>query len=174
MGIVQILEAMQSQLKSDLPEVVAKLREIERARKEPSIDHPGPEIVLHNLGPSDSARTTPPDLSDVHVKLDSLLNLHQAIVDLNSRAMITTSPSVQADRELRSAQALEFSAKVARIHQHFYWQSLILNQKLNNLLNLAQSQEAQRAIQNEQQADSSRYLNELNAVRHIHFVRFRV
>ena len=43
---------------------------------------------------------------------------------------------------------------------------------MNELLNRARSGESQQTAQNEQQADSARYLNELNTVSRIHFPNY--
>lgn len=124
--IMRILEAMQTQLRSDLPQVLAKLQKIDRVREGAPIDHPSPKVVLNNLESSGGVKTAPIDLSDIHAKLDSLLNLHEAIIDLKKRIEITTSPSVQADRDLHSAQALELSAQVACVYYMFIKHFLII------------------------------------------------
>jgi hypothetical protein len=107
-GIVQTLEKMQIQLKSDLPKMMARLEEMKMSQDDGS----RPSSVLNNLGPSRDAIALPDNLSDVHAKLDSLLSIRQS--DECKHNQVTTSPSTRADRDLRSAQALEISAQVIR------------------------------------------------------------
>jgi hypothetical protein len=115
LGIVQMLEEMRARLKADLPEMMAKLREIKSSRGGDTTKDSSPSNVLHNIGPSSNAVTLPLDLSDVHAKLDNLLSMRQ--LDDDKQNQVTTSLAVQAERDLRSAQALELSAQV-RIHLH--------------------------------------------------------
>ena len=111
--IVQILEEMRVRLKADLPEMMAKLDEIKGSRGGDTIGGSSPGNVLHNLGPSSNAAISPLDLSDIHTKLDNLLSVRQP--DEDKQNQVTTGLAAQAERDLRSAQAVELSAQV-RIH----------------------------------------------------------
>lgn len=165
-GIVQTLAEMRAQLKSDLPEMMTRLQEIKAI-------HEGGDLMVNslpgnvnNIGRPIDIRTLPFDLSEILAKLDKLLSMRQA--DEDKHKQITTSPSTQAERELRSTQALELSAQV-RTHAELLWAIyLTIFQKVNELLSRTRSGEAQLSAQSEQQADNNRYLNELNTVSHIH------
>jgi hypothetical protein len=110
-GIVQTLAEMRAQLKSDLPEMMARLQEIKATREAGDLMADSlPENAVDNIGRSIDIRTLPFDLSDILAKLDKLLSIHQA--DEDKHKQITTSPSTQAERELRSTQALELSTQV--------------------------------------------------------------
>lgn len=110
-GIVQTLAEMQAQLKSDLPEMVARLKEIIVSREDGDlIKDSNPGNILSNVGASNDAAASPLDLSDVHAKLDNLLSMRK--LDEDVRGKIVNSSSMQAERDLRSAQALELSNQV--------------------------------------------------------------
>jgi hypothetical protein len=170
-GIVQTLAEMQTQLKSDLPEMMAKLQEIKAiGERSDLIADSLPGNAINNNGRSIDIRTLPFDISDILAKLDKLLSIHQS--DEDKHKQITTSPSTQAERELRSTQVLELSAQVrthAELLRAIY---LTIFQKVKELLSRARSGEAQQSAQSEQHADSNRYLNELNAVSHIHLMDY--
>jgi hypothetical protein len=168
---VQTLAEMQTQLKSDLPEMMAKLQEIKAIREGSDLMADSlPGNAVNNNGRSIDIRTLPFDISDILAKLDKLLSIHQP--DEDKHKQITTSPSTQAERELRSTQALELSTQVCTHAELLRAIYLTIFQKVNELLSRARSGEAQQSAQSEQQADNNRYLNELNAVSHIHLMDY--
>jgi len=170
-GIVQTLAEMQAQLKYDLPEMIARLQEIKFSHKDGDLIKDSlPGNVINNIGRSSDVGTQPFDLSDVHVKLDNLLSIRQPDEDKHNQ--IVVSPSTQAERELRSAQALALSAQVRTDVAFLRDVYLHIFQKVNELLGRARSGEAQQSVQIEQQADNTRYLNELNTVSYMHAMNF--
>ncbi|KAG2750233.1 hypothetical protein P692DRAFT_20729779 [Suillus brevipes Sb2] len=148
-SIMKILDVMQTQLKSSLPRVLEKLDAI-HDNQEREISTSRASITMNNLGHSSTA--TPPtegstpslnvDLSDIYAKLDELASLYKT-------GNTPTSPTVGS-----SPENAEASEKLA--HR-------LLDDKLKAVLDYLNADEEQTKVQLEQQADSVRYLNELNS-----------
>ena len=107
-GIVQRLEAMQTQLDNGLPGIVHKLQEITNLHLGDLTNE------MRNLAPtSPNAMNAPAtaELATIHAKLDDLLALQKDLVE-GAKSGIAASPSLQAERDLLKAEALEQSAQV--------------------------------------------------------------
>ncbi|KAG2036076.1 hypothetical protein BDR03DRAFT_960707 [Suillus americanus] len=149
-SIMKILDVMQTQLKSSLPRILEKLDAIhDNQEREMSTSHAS--ITMNNLGlpfstPTPSAEGSTPclnvDLSDIYAKLDELALLYKT-------GNAPLSPTVGSPRE-----NAETSEKLA--HE-------LLDDKLKAVLDYLNADEEQKKVQLEQQADSVRYLNELNS-----------
>jgi hypothetical protein len=167
-SIMKILDVMQTQLKSGLPRVLEKLDAIHgNQEREMSTSRAG--ITLNNLGlPSPTA--TPPtkgsipclnvDLLDIYAKLDELTSLYKTGNTPLSPTVGSTSENAETPEKLAHGllddKVWFFSIK----------RSSWLNfHKLKAVLDYLNADEEQKKVQLEQQADSVRYLNELNSVR---------
>ncbi|KAG2145990.1 Tim17/Tim22/Tim23/Pmp24 family-domain-containing protein [Suillus bovinus] len=149
-SIMKILDVMQTQLKSTLPRVLEKLDVIhDNQEREMSMSHAN--ITMNNLGPSFSTPTSPADrskhcldvdFSDIYAKLNELASLYKT-------GNASLSPTVGNPQE--NAETPE---KLA--HE-------LLDDKLKVVLDYLNADEEQKKVQLEQQADSVRYLNELNS-----------
>ncbi|KAG2059159.1 hypothetical protein BDR06DRAFT_994131 [Suillus hirtellus] len=149
-SIMKILDVMQTQLKSSLPRVLEKLDTIhDNQEREMSTSHAN--IAMKNLRPPFSTPTSPADgsktclnvdLSDIYAKLNELASLYKTGNTLSS-------PTVGSPRE-----NAELPEKLA--HDP-------LDDKLKAILDYLNADEEQKKVQLEQQADSVRYLNELNS-----------
>ncbi|KAG1839045.1 hypothetical protein DFJ58DRAFT_813212 [Suillus subalutaceus] len=149
-SIMKILDVMQTQLKLSLPRVLEKLDAI-HDNQEREMSTSRASITMNNLGPPFSTPTpsaegsTPSlnvDLSDIYVKLDELALLYKT-------RNTPLSPTVGSPRE--NAETPE---KLA--HE-------LLDDKLKAVLDYLNADEEQKKVQLAQQADSVRYLNELNS-----------
>ncbi|KAG1808255.1 uncharacterized protein BJ212DRAFT_1485192 [Suillus subaureus] len=149
-SIMKILDVMQTQLKSSLPRVLEKLDAI-HDNQEREMSTSRARIAMNNLGPPLSTPTPPAegptpcldvDLSDIYAKLDELALLYKT-------GNTPLSPTLGHPRE--NAETPE---KLA--HE-------LLDDKLKAVLDYLNADEEQKKVQLEQQADSVRYLNELNS-----------
>ncbi|KAG2078974.1 hypothetical protein BDR04DRAFT_14360 [Suillus decipiens] len=149
-SIMKILDVMQTQLKSSFPRILEKLDAIhDNQEREKSTS--GASITMKNLGPP-FATPTPPtngstpclsaDLSDIYAKLDELASLYKT-------SSTPLCPTVGSPHENE-----ETSEKLA--HE-------LLDDKLKAVLDYLNADEEQTKVQLQQQADSVRYLNELNS-----------
>ncbi|KAG2119643.1 uncharacterized protein F5147DRAFT_625274 [Suillus discolor] len=149
-SIMKILDVMQTQLKSSLPRILEKLDTIhDNQERDMSTSHPN--ITMKNLRPPFSTPTSPADgskaclnvdISDIYAKLNELASLYKT-------GNTPSSPTVGSLRE--NAEPPE---KLA--HD-------LLDDKLKAVLDYLNADEEQKKVQLEQQADSVRYLNELNS-----------
>ncbi|KAG0707341.1 hypothetical protein DFH29DRAFT_796875 [Suillus ampliporus] len=147
-SIMKILDVMQTQLKSSLPRVLEKLDAIHdnQEREMPTLC---PSITtMNNLRPPFSGLTSPTegstpypsvDLSDIYAKLDELAALYKTGNTLLSST--TGSPHEDVERPANE----------------------LVDDKLKVVLDYLNADEEQKKVQLEQQADSVRYLNELNS-----------
>ncbi|KAG1732227.1 uncharacterized protein EDB91DRAFT_1302770 [Suillus paluster] len=154
-SIMKILDVMQTQLKSNLPRVLDKLDVIHHNQeREMSMSTSRTSMTaMNNLRPPFSGMTSPTeslapfpnvDLSDVYVKLDELTSLYKTGNTPLSPA--TRSPHEDAD-----------------IPEHKPLDDKLDFHKLKAVLDYLNADEEQKKVQLEQQADSIRYLNELNS-----------
>ncbi|KAG1742817.1 hypothetical protein EDB19DRAFT_1827534 [Suillus lakei] len=143
-SIMKILDVMQTQLKSSLPCVLEKLDAI-HDNQEREMSTLRASITMNNLRPPFSTPAEGPipvDLSDINAKLDELTSLYKT-------GNTPLSPTAGSPRE--NADTLEKPA-----HE-------LLDNKLKAVLDYLNADEEQKKVQLEQQADSVRYLNELNS-----------
>ncbi|KAH7927160.1 hypothetical protein BV22DRAFT_1007527, partial [Leucogyrophana mollusca] len=147
-SIAETLGLVQTQLKSDIPEMLAKLDVIQKSgiltASEPG-DSTTQPLSLNNLQPSrpiapGQGQSSPTDLSDIYAKLEELAAIYKPTSPAPSSAGgggSEASPCPQDDGTS--------------------------SDKLQVVLDYLKTDEAQRKVQLEQQADSVRYLNELNS-----------
>ncbi|KAG2345515.1 hypothetical protein BDR05DRAFT_988614 [Suillus weaverae] len=149
-SIMKILDIMQTQLKSSLPRIFEKLDAI-HDNQEREMSTSRASIIMNNLGPPVSTPTPPAegsipcpnvDLSDIYAKLDDLASLYKTGNPPLSAAV--GSPRENAETPKKLAPDL-------------------LDDKLTAVLDYLNADEEQKKVQLEQQADSVRYLNELNS-----------
>ncbi|KAF7980746.1 hypothetical protein HWV62_36773 [Athelia sp. TMB] len=139
-GIVQRLEAMKTQLDNGLPGIMHKLQEITNAHQDDLTKE------IRSVAPTSPSATNAPataELATIQAKLDDLLGLQKDLVE-GARSGIAASPSLQAERDVLKAQALEQTAQ------------------LKGLLDSAKHSIAHQDAQTQQQLDTTRYLSELN------------
>ena len=153
-AVLEKLESLRTEIKNreGLPEDIAaefsKLRE--------ALDRlPPKEIVeLKNVGKSQEPTTEEPtsvstvDLSEVHAKLDGLVEGLKA-----QPAKELTTQKIEIPEVRFAVSPRRFSA-------------VLTPSKLQDIMNILVETRDQQATQNDRQADSARYLNELNSVRH--------
>ncbi|EGO25649.1 hypothetical protein SERLADRAFT_466144 [Serpula lacrymans var. lacrymans S7.9] len=139
------------QLKSDMPEVLTKLDTIQTTFS--AFETAATKTTLSNVQPQDNipaekklAQEPLVDLSGIHARLEELVALVSSSKDILAVAKNDTDPADKAaERPVQKND--ELSAD-----------------KLQEILAYLSADEAQRKMQLEQQADSVRYLNELNSV----------
>lgn len=157
-GIVQRLEAMQTQLENGLPDIVDQLRKITNTCLSDSKNE------MRNLSPSSPASTssiTAANLSTIHAKLDGLLSMQKDAMD-EGKSGVTSDTSLQAEGD--KARVLEQSLQVRPSGIRVSALLTMDRRQLKNLLELAKLSSANQDSQTQQQVDSARYLNELNTV----------
>ncbi|KAH7888733.1 hypothetical protein F5I97DRAFT_743616 [Phlebopus sp. FC_14] len=149
-GIVTIVENVQVQLASQIPEVIGKLASIQRelqAVREASSEMPGcstrsgPKMNLeHAMPPIEkgprSGTHLAVDLSAIYAKLDDLASLYRTDAAIEEKDL-SVSPLEQ--------------------------DSSAISEKLQAILDQLKASGEQRELQLVQQVDSVRYLNELNS-----------
>ncbi|EGO00087.1 hypothetical protein SERLA73DRAFT_152204 [Serpula lacrymans var. lacrymans S7.3] len=149
-SILKNLQVLQMQLKSDMPEVLTKLDTIQTTFS--AFETAATKTTLSNVQPQDNipaekklAQEPLVDLSGIHARLEELVALVSSSKDILAVAKNDTDPADKAaERPVQKND--ELSAD-----------------KLQEILAYLSADEAQRKMQLEQQADSVRYLNELNS-----------
>ncbi|KAG1765332.1 hypothetical protein EDD22DRAFT_408652 [Suillus occidentalis] len=149
-SIMKILDVMQMQLKSSLPRVLEKLDAI-HDNQEREMSTPHASVTMNNLGHSLSTATSPTggsksclnvDLSDIYTKLDEIASFYKTGNTPLSSTIGGTPKNAETSEQLA--------------HK-------VLDDKLKAVLDYLNADEEQKKVQLEQQADSVRYLNELNS-----------
>jgi hypothetical protein len=167
-SIMKILDVMQTQLKSSLPRVLEKLDAI-HDNQEREMSTSRASITMNNLGHSLSTATPPTeglipclnvDLSDIYTKLDELASLYKT----GNTSLSPTVGSLPENAE--TSEKLAHGVLDDKVWFFSITRYRWLNfHKLKAVLDYLNADEEQKKLQLEQQADSVRYLNELNSVR---------
>ncbi|KIJ61328.1 hypothetical protein HYDPIDRAFT_42730 [Hydnomerulius pinastri MD-312] len=166
-AVVSMLGGLQAQLGRQMPRVMEKLASIEQGQINLSRDREDERLAqsptsstrtraMRNLEPSSpraqslgdkSPSMAAVDLSDIYAKLDDLAILY--------RSGGTPQPSSSPTAEGRSHDIPPHAQQAQTSHAK--------SEKLEEILGYLQTDEEQRKVQLDQQADSVRYLNELNS-----------
>ena len=105
-GILQAIEAMQSQLNGGLPDVVNALENVSVLRDRLA------EIDWSQAPRPNSANVDTSQLMGISDKLDTLLNMHGTTIANKARQSVTADVSDWAERELKATQLTELQAQV--------------------------------------------------------------
>lgn len=105
-GILQAIEAMQSQLNGGLPDVVNALENVSVLRDRLA------EIDWSQAPRPNSANVDTSQLMGISDKLDTLLNMHGTTIANKARQSVTADVSDRAERELKATQLTELQAQV--------------------------------------------------------------
>ena len=152
-AVLEKLETLRMDIKNQegVPEDV--VAEIVKLRETLDRLPPGEIKELKNIGKSQEPRTEEPasvpavDLSEVHAKLDGLMESFQSQLEKEPAPPMTEIPEVRF-------LSLQYPDLIV----------LTLSQ-LQDIMKILVETRDQQATQNDRQADSARYLNELNSVR---------
>lgn len=110
-GILQAIEAMQSQLNGGLPDVTNALESVSVLRDRLA------EIDWSHAPHSNSADGDTSQLVGISNKLDTLLVMHETAIANEAEQRVTAGTSERAERELQTIQLTELQVQVGSFFQ---------------------------------------------------------
>ena len=174
--VTKMMEDMQRQLSSEVVEIAKTLEGFQCSGFSNSPSNNPPRVTMMNVMPSRVVPDNVPDseesggavavptndLSKIEMKLDDLLVLYQK---LDRRCSAGNNPVEAQPADLASFhQTTQEVMLLCRCTTGVEF--LTARSQLNVVLNALNGVESRRTLQEQQQADSVRYLNELNSVSH--------
>ena len=172
--VMQVLEEVKARLSTELPVLVTKLEEIrmvqEKAKEneilEKKKETEQPIVTLHNVTKSSSSdggdESKEVDLKPILDKLEEI----RILCNVQPTTQELASKQVDGAKEEDSQLTLEVNLMTSKLFptssdNTFF---LLKSQHLQKILNLVQEDSNKQTLLSQQQADSIRYLNELNNV----------